>query len=177
MYWKIAELNYHLLLTKLSVCLLKYLKYRKIYFAITINVVDLITKQIVDSIMENEATIKATEAELEILNILWATGPATVREVHDKLALKKDAGYTTTLKQMQVMHEKQLVSREPLGKAHLYAAIPNQQQTQGQIVQRMIDSVFNGSAMQLVMQALGNHKASKAELDTIREYLDKKEKK
>jgi predicted transcriptional regulator len=63
--------------------------------------------------------IKATEAELEILNILWTHGPATVREVHDKLALKKDAGYTTTLKQMQIMLEKQLLSRVALGKAHV----------------------------------------------------------
>jgi len=127
--------------------------------------------------MSAQQTIRATEAELEILNILWAHGPATVRDVHDKLALKKDAGYTTTLKQMQVMFEKKLLSREALGKAHVYTAIPNKQQTQKQIVQRMIDSVFNGSAMQMVMQALGNHKPSNAELQMIREYLDKKKKK
>ena len=61
-----------------------------------------------------------------------------------------------------------------LGKAHVYTALVNQQQAQGQLVQRMIDSVFNGSAMQLVMQALGNHKASDAELEMIKGYLDKK---
>ncbi len=127
--------------------------------------------------MAKQETIRATEAELEILNILWAGGPATVREVHEKLALKKDAGYTTTLKQMQVMLEKELLSRTAEGKAHIYAAIPDKQKTQGQIVQRMIDSVFSGSAMQLVMQALGNHKPSKAELAMIKEYLDKKTKK
>ncbi len=127
--------------------------------------------------MSAQETIRATEAELEILNILWAHGPATVRDVHDILALKKDAGYTTTLKQMQVMLEKQLVSREATGKTHVYTAVPNQQQTQKQIVQRMIDSVFNGSAMQMVLQALGNHKPSKAELEMIQEYLDKKKKK
>jgi len=127
--------------------------------------------------MSEQQQIKATEAELEILNILWTHGPATVRDVHDRLALKKDAGYTTTLKQMQIMLEKQLLSRVALGKAHIYTALVNQQQAQGQIVQRMIDSVFNGSAMQLVMQALGNHKASDAELNMIREYLDKKVKK
>ena len=127
--------------------------------------------------MNTQQTIRATEAELDILNILWTDGPATVRAIHDKLALKKDAGYTTTLKQMQVMLEKQLLSRKALGKTHVYTAIPNQQQTQKQIVQRMIDSVFNGSAMQMVMQALGNHKASNAELEMIREYIDKKKKK
>lgn len=121
-----------------------------------------------------QQTIKATEAELEILNILWTHGPATVRDVHDRLALKKDAGYTTTLKQMQIMLEKELLSRVASGKTHVYTAAIDQQQAQGQIVQRMIDSVFNGSAMQMVMQALGNHKASDAELEMIRVYLDKK---
>lgn len=127
--------------------------------------------------MNEQQEIKATEAELEILNILWTHGPATVRDVHDKLALKKEAGYTTTLKQMQIMLEKQLLSRRALGKAHVYTASVNQQHAQGQIIQRLIDSVFNGSAMQLVIQALGNHKASDSELDMIREYLDKKAKK
>jgi predicted transcriptional regulator len=127
--------------------------------------------------MNEQQEIKATEAELEILNILWTHGPATVREVHDKLALKKEAGYTTTLKQMQIMLEKQLLSRVALGKAHVYTASVNQEQAQGQIIKRLIDSVFNGSAMQLVIQALGNHKASDSELDLIREYLDKKTKK
>jgi BlaI family penicillinase repressor len=127
--------------------------------------------------MSKEQTIRATEAELEILNILWADGPSTVRDVHDKLSLKKDAGYTTTLKQMQVMFEKKLLSREASGKMHIYTAAVDQKQTQGQLVRRMIDSAFNGSAMQLVMQALGNHKSSEAELDMIRAYLDKKKKK
>lgn len=124
----------------------------------------------------SKQTIKATEAELEILNILWADGPSTVREVHDKLAEKKEAGYTTTLKQLQVMHEKKLVSRTAAGKTHVYTASVDQQQAQGQMVQRMIDSVFNGSAMKLVMQALGNHKPSEEELDMIRQYLEKKKK-
>lgn len=126
--------------------------------------------------MKQQDTIKATEAELEILNILWDSGPATVRDVHDKLALTKDAGYTTTLKQMQVMLEKGLLSREARGKAHLYTAIPDRKQAQGQMVQRMIDSIFNGSAMQMVMQALGNHKPSTEELDMIQQYLDRKKK-
>lgn len=125
----------------------------------------------------SQKEIKATDAELEILNILWEHGPATVRDVHDRLAQKKDAGYTTTLKQMQVMHEKQLLSREAQGKTHIYTAIPDRQQTQGQLLQRMIDSVFSGSAMQMVMQALGNHKPSNAELDMIKKYLDEKKKK
>ena len=127
--------------------------------------------------MSAKQNIKATESELEILNILWTQGPATVKEVHEKLALTKDTGYTTTLKQMQVMLEKQLVSRDASGKKHVYTANVNQEQARGQMVKSMIETMFNGSAMQLVMQALGNHKPSKAELDMIKEYLDKKRKK
>ena len=118
-----------------------------------------------------EQIIKPTEAEMEILNILWASGPATVRDVHEKLALTKDAGYTTTLKQMQVMLEKKLLSRDASSKTHVYTAEVNKEQTQGQFLQRMIDTVFNGSAMSMVMQALGNKKTSKAEAELIREYL------
>ena len=127
--------------------------------------------------MSVERTIKATESELEILNILWAQGPATVRAIHEKLVLTKDIGYTSTLKTMQIMLEKQLLSRDASSKTHIYKAIVSQEQTQGQIVKRMIETVFNGSAMQLVLQALGNHKTTKAELNLIKEYLDKKTKK
>ena len=119
-------------------------------------------------------TIKPTDGELEILNILWEAGPSTVRNVHEQL--NKDAGYTTTLKLMQIMLEKGLLRRDDTSKIHIYEAAVNQNQTRGEIVQRMIDNVFNGSAMNLVMQALGNHKASSAEMEQIREYLDKAEK-
>lgn len=115
--------------------------------------------------------IKPTEAELEILNLLWSRGAQTVREIHEELAKSKDAGYTTTLKLMQIMFEKGLLKRDASSKTHVYKVAVSQDQTQGQIVQRMIDTVFNGSAMQLVMQALGNHKTSDDELDQIREYL------
>ena len=127
--------------------------------------------------MSAKQNIKATDSELEILNILWTQGPATVREVHEKLAKTKDTGYTTTLKQMQVMLEKQLLSRDASSKVHVYKAAVNKEQAQGQMVQKMIETMFDGSAMQLVMQALGNRKTSKEELELIREYLDKKSKK
>ena len=120
--------------------------------------------------------IKPTESELEILNILWASGPSTVRTVHEQLAQTKDTGYTTTLKLMQIMLDKKLLSRDGTGKTHIYTALVNREQAQGQMLQRMIETMFNGSAMKMVMQALGNHKASKAELDMIREYLDQKTK-
>ncbi|HTN17668.1 MAG TPA: BlaI/MecI/CopY family transcriptional regulator [Chitinophagaceae bacterium] len=120
--------------------------------------------------------IKPTESELEILNILWASGPSTVRAVHEQLARTKDTGYTTTLKLMQIMLDKKLLSRDGTGKTHIYTALVNREQAQGQMLQKMIETMFNGSAMKMVMQALGNHKASKAELDMIREYLDQKTK-
>jgi BlaI family penicillinase repressor len=115
--------------------------------------------------------IKPTESELEILNVLWQEGPSAVRIVHDRLG--KDAGYTTTLKLMQIMHEKGLVKRDASAKIHVYEAAVNQEATQSQIIQRMIDTAFNGSAMNLIMQALGNHKSSAAELEMIRQYLEK----
>src|ERR1700761_3791162 len=102
--------------------------------------------------------VKPTESELEILQIIWEKGQCTVREVHEVLEKSKDAGYTTTLKLMQIMHEKGLLTRDESTKSHVYTANISQEKTQGQLVKRMIDNVFNGSASQLVMQALGNHK-------------------
>jgi len=122
-------------------------------------------------------TIRPTDSELEILNILWEKGPSTVREVHEILEKSKDAGYTTTLKLMQIMHEKGLLNRDTTNKTHVYTATISQEHTQGQLVKRMIDNVFNGSATQLVMQALGNHKANAKELEQIKEYLEQIEKK
>jgi BlaI family transcriptional regulator, penicillinase repressor len=120
---------------------------------------------------------KPTESELEILNILWEKGTATVREIHEVLEKTKDAGYTTTLKLMQIMHDKKLVKRDASSKTHIYKANISQEDTQGQMLKKMIDTVFNGSAMDMVMQALGNHKASKDELEMIRQYLENVEKK
>ena len=127
--------------------------------------------------MSLQEKIKPTESELEILNILWSKGACTVREIHEELEKNKDAGYTTTLKLMQIMHEKKMLTRDVTRKTHIYTAAISQEQIQGQIIRRVIDTAFNGSAMQLVMQALGNHKASRDELDQIKAYLDSMEKK
>jgi len=120
--------------------------------------------------------IKPTESELEILNILWEKGPSTVRDVHEVLEHSKEAGYTTTLKLMQIMYEKKLLKRDTTAKSHVYTANVSQEKTQGQLVKKFIDSVFNGSASQMVMQALGNHKTNKKELDEIKKYLEEMEK-
>jgi predicted transcriptional regulator len=116
--------------------------------------------------------VKPTESELEILQILWDKEQATVRDVHEILEKTKDVGYTSTLKLMQIMHEKGLVDRDTSAKTHIYRALINQEKTQQQLVSKMIDNVFNGSAARLVMQALGNNSASNEELEEIKKYLD-----
>lgn len=116
--------------------------------------------------------LKPTESELEILQILWEKGDCTVRDVHGILEKSKDSGYTTTLKLMQIMHEKGLVERDTSSKTHIYHALQNQEKTQQHMVNKMIDTVFNGSAARMVMQALGNHSTSKDEINAIKEYLD-----
>lgn len=120
---------------------------------------------------------KPTESEFEILQILWDKGNCTVREVHEVLEKNKESGYTTTLKLMQIMHEKGLVARDTSSKTHIYRSMVSQQKTQQQLVNKMIDHVFNGSAARLVMQALGNHTASEDEINSIKKYLDELSKK
>ncbi len=119
---------------------------------------------------------KPTESELEILRILWRHGPCTVRLVHEELSRDKDAGYTTTLKLMQIMAAKGLVSRDETARTHIYQAAVSEADTQKQLLNRFLDTAFGGSAARLVMQALGNHDASKEELDEIRKLLDQMEK-
>ncbi|MEO6520789.1 MAG: BlaI/MecI/CopY family transcriptional regulator [Mucilaginibacter sp.] len=116
--------------------------------------------------------LKPTESELEILQILWKKGQCSVRDVHEILAATKDAGYTTTLKLMQIMLEKGLVERDATSRTHIYKALVKQSDAQKHYLDKMINNVFNGSAANLVMQALGNHRSSKAEIDAIKQYLD-----
>src|SRR3569832_1666457 len=118
--------------------------------------------------------VKPTESELEILNILWQKDQATVREVHEMLAATKDVGYTTTLKLMQIMHEKGLVKRDDSMRTHVYQANVNKEKTQKHLLDKMIDSLFGGSSTQLVLQALGNgdQKVSAEELEKIQTLID-----
>ena len=124
--------------------------------------------------MSTHKMIKPTESELEILQILWTKGLATVREVHEELARTKDVGYTTTLKLMQIMHEKGIVKRDDSMRTHVYQAAVNKERTQRHLLGKMIDSLFGGSPTQLVIQALGddNHKASPEELEKIQAMLN-----
>ncbi len=116
--------------------------------------------------------IKPTESELEILQVIWKKGQCTVRDVHEELAKNKDAGYTTTLKLMQIMHEKGLVERDTTAKTHLYKALITREQAQQTALDKIISTVFKGSTSDLVIQALGHHRASKDEIDAIKSYLE-----
>lgn len=117
-------------------------------------------------------TIKPTESELEILQVLWEKDQASVREVHEELLQSKDVGYTTTLKLMQIMFEKGLVKRDDSFKTHIYQASVSKEKTQKHLVGKMINTLFGGSPTELVLQALGNHKASPAELEEIQRLLN-----
>ena len=116
-----------------------------------------------------------TAAELEILHVLWARGPSTVREVHDELNAAKPTGYTTTLKLLQIMAEKDLVRRDEKQKAHIYQARIPREQTQLQLVRDLVDKAFGGSASRLVMHALSSKRSSAKELAEIRRTLDEME--
>lgn len=115
--------------------------------------------------------MKPTESEMEILQVLWNNGQSSVREVYESLD-KKEVGYTTILKLMQIMLEKNMVIRDTSAKSHLYNANISKEKTQHEFLDRMIETVYNGSTSRLIMQALGNHKSSKEEIDLIKQYID-----
>lgn len=121
--------------------------------------------------------LKPTESELEILQVLWDRQEATVRDVHEELSRSRDIGYTTALKLLQIMFEKGLVTRNESAKSHVYTAAVSREETQQLLVGKMISTLFAGSPGELVMQALGNHKASADELNQIQKLLDNLKKK
>ena len=115
-----------------------------------------------------------TKAELGILQVLWERGPCTVREVHEDLYGDDGAGYTTALKLMQIMHAKGLVERDDSQRAHVYRSAVNKQRAQKRYLTDMVQRLFDGSALQMVLHALGNHpSASREELKEIRALLNK----
>ena len=118
-----------------------------------------------------------TKAELEILTVLWKHGPSTVRFVNDKLNEQRDVNYTSTLKLMQIMADKGIVKRDERQMKHIYHVAEEEQKTKGQLLDKFVDSVYQGSAGKLVMQLLGNKKASKKDIASIKEILDKLDKK
>ena len=120
--------------------------------------------------MANPPITKPTEAELEILQVLWQHGPQTVRFVNDELNRQREVGYTTTLKWLQLMLEKGLVLRAG-NKPHIYRPAVREEETQGQLLDRFVDATFGGSALKLVLRALGRTRTSREELNQIRAVL------
>lgn len=126
--------------------------------------------------MAKKQTPKPTDSELEILQILWQNGASTVKAVNEKLNEKKETGYTTTLKMLQIMFEKNLVERDENERSHVYKAVIDQNDIQKVLLDKLLETAFSGSAANLVMQALGNSKPSKEELKKIKELLNQIEK-
>lgn len=115
--------------------------------------------------------MQPTNAELEILSVLWERGPSTVRQVHEAIGEEPPRGYTTVLKLMQIMADKGLVTRNESGRAHVYDAAISRESTRRRLVDDLAARAFGGSALQLALQALSRTPASEEELDRIRELL------
>ena len=116
-----------------------------------------------------------TRAQLEILQVLWKNGPSTVRFVNDQLnqQQKQSLTYTSTLKLMQIMHEKGLLQRDESNMTHVYSALLEEQKTKGIVLKKFVDSMYNGNAKSLMLELLGNEKMKAGDLDSIKEMLKK----
>lgn len=125
--------------------------------------------------MSQEKKQNPTEKELTILQVLWAKGPSTVREVNAEISRKQKTGYTTTLKLMQIMTDKGLLVRDDSQFKHVYRPAVSEERTEKQIVGDLLDKVFAGSAEKLVMRALSAKKMTAEELQKIRRMLDQME--
>lgn len=127
--------------------------------------------------MARRASSRPTDAELDILRVLWERGPSTVRQVHDVLSANREFAYTTTLKLLQLMTEKGVAVREEQGRVHVYRAAVAQEETQRRLLRDLLDRAFGGSSARLVMQALAARPASADELREIRRLLAEHEEK
>lgn len=129
--------------------------------------------------MPRRSSTRPTDAELEILRVLWRLGPSSVRGVHEELVRLRPAGatagYTTALKLLQIMTDKGLVRRDESGRAHRYEAVDSAERTQGRLIGDLIERAFGGSRTDLVARALNDAPSSKEELARIRRMLDELE--
>ena len=126
--------------------------------------------------MPNIPAMKPTDAELEILQVIWLHGPSSVRFVNDELNHAKQVGYTTTLKLMQIMTEKGLLKRSEKGRKHIYNVVLKEKEAKSLLLDKFVKTAFGGSAMDLVMQAVGNHQTTPDELVELKALIDKIEK-
>jgi len=131
-------------------------------------------------IIQNNCRLKKkntpTEAELEILQILWQNGSSSVRKVNDILNERREVGYTTSLKIMQIMTDKGLVIRDTAQRTHIYTALAKEKDTQKSLLDSFIEKTYRGSSMRLILQALGHQEASKQELEELKRIIDQIEK-
>jgi predicted transcriptional regulator len=125
--------------------------------------------------MRELGSTQPTAVELEILRILWELGPSPVRAVHEKLAAAKGTNYSTTVKMLSVMLTKGLVKRNEKAKPHIWRAAITRARAGKKLLSELIDKVYDGSAMSLVLQALSNGEASQQEIDEARRLLDELE--
>lgn len=126
--------------------------------------------------MSKEEKTNPTPSELEILQFLWKHGPSTVKQIHEELEKTKEVRYTTTLKTMQVMFERGMLQREAQGRKHIYQAAIAEEETQDVLLDRFLNKTFRGSALKLVMRALGNYDATQSDLNQLKDYIDQMEK-
>jgi BlaI family penicillinase repressor len=127
--------------------------------------------------MARPASTRPTEVELQILRILWELGPSPVREIHKRLEADKGTNYSTTVKMLAVMLDKDLVRRDERAQPHVYRAAISRKSAGQRMVGELIEKVYEGSAMSLVLQALSTNHATKEERDEIRRLLDQMEEK
>jgi BlaI family penicillinase repressor len=120
---------------------------------------------------------KPSDSELEIMQVLWEKGPLTVREVNDHLNKQRRVGYTTTLKIMQIMIDKGMLTRDTAQRSHIYTPVMKPEEVQSSILDHVIKTAFMGDTSSLVLQALGQHLASPGELEEIKAIIDKMGKK
>ena len=120
--------------------------------------------------------MKPTDSELEIMQVLWSDGPLTVREVNEVLNETRRVGYTTTLKMMQIMTDKGLLSRNTSQRSHIYAPAVKPEEIRSGILDHIVRTAFQGSTSKLVLHALGNRGTTREEMEEIRELIEKLEK-
>lgn len=125
--------------------------------------------------MARKRNVGPTEKELQILSILWKYGPSTVRDINSKINQNENAGYTTTLKLMQIMFEKGLLSRDETSKTHRYSTINSENHVQKEIVGSLLNRVFAGSTVKLFISALSAKKVGREELEKIKLLIKQKE--
>ena len=122
---------------------------------------------------EHHETPEPTRAQLEILQVLWKHGPSTVRLVNDQLNQQKQSlSYTSTLKLMQIMHEKDLLKRDESSMTHIYSANLEEQKTKGVVLKKFVDAMYNGSVKSMMLELLGNEKTTNKDWDTIKQLLN-----